>query len=69
VVLELVDLTAADAQRPSLLQVDRVSVDDLLGQLEHLGYLDRRNDPDDLRSKRVHLTPRGEALRRAIRGR
>ena len=39
----------------------------LLGQLEQLGYLERRDDPDDQRSKRVHLTPRGEALRRAIR--
>jgi DNA-binding MarR family transcriptional regulator len=31
----------------------------LLGELERLGYLERRADPDDRRSKRVYLTPRG----------
>jgi DNA-binding MarR family transcriptional regulator len=31
----------------------------LLGQLERLGYLERGEDPDDRRSKRVYLTPRG----------
>lgn len=31
----------------------------LLGQLEQLGFLERRSDPDDRRSKRVYLTPRG----------
>jgi len=31
----------------------------LLGQLERLGYLERGDDPDDRRSKRVYLTPRG----------
>jgi DNA-binding MarR family transcriptional regulator len=39
----------------------------LLGQLEQMGYLLREDDPDDLRSKRVQLTERGEALRRTIR--
>ena len=39
----------------------------LLGQLEHLGYLVREDDPDDQRSKRVQLTDRRHALRRAIR--
>jgi DNA-binding MarR family transcriptional regulator len=39
----------------------------LLGQLEKLGYLDRRPDPDDLRSKRVALTARGNAAIRVIR--
>src|SRR5215208_1227824 len=32
-----------------------------------LGYLERRPDPDDLRSKRVALTPRGTAAVRVIR--
>jgi DNA-binding MarR family transcriptional regulator len=31
----------------------------LLGQLERLGYLERGDDPDDRRSRRVYLTPRG----------
>jgi DNA-binding MarR family transcriptional regulator len=40
----------------------------LLGQLETLGYIERRVDPDDLRSKRVYMTDRGEATRQVIRG-
>jgi DNA-binding MarR family transcriptional regulator len=39
----------------------------LLGQLEQLGYLTRQDDPDDQRSKRVHLTDRGHAAARCIR--
>lgn len=35
------------------------AVNYLLGQLEQLGYLERRDDPADRRSKRVHFTPRG----------
>ena len=38
-----------------------------LGQLERLGYLTRDPDPDDLRSKRVVLTPRAEAAIPVIR--
>src|SRR5437868_3070038 len=60
-----------NGRRPSELAAEvgytKQAMNYLLGQLEQLGYLDRRDDPDDLRSKRVHLTPRGEALRRAIR--
>jgi DNA-binding MarR family transcriptional regulator len=39
----------------------------LLGELERLGYLKRRPDPDDLRSKRIALTSRGIAVVGAIR--
>jgi DNA-binding MarR family transcriptional regulator len=39
----------------------------LLGQLETLGYLERREDPDDQRSRRVQLTPRGHAAMATIR--
>src|SRR3954462_15266301 len=39
----------------------------LLGELERLGYLERRPDPDDLRSKRIALTPRGLSAVRVIR--
>jgi DNA-binding MarR family transcriptional regulator len=39
----------------------------LLGQLERLGYLTRRQDAEDPRSKRVHLTKRGQAAVKAIR--
>jgi DNA-binding MarR family transcriptional regulator len=39
----------------------------LLGQLEQLGYLERRDDPDDPRAKRIHMTERGTAAGRTIR--
>jgi DNA-binding MarR family transcriptional regulator len=39
----------------------------LLGQLEQLGYLTRREDGRDQRSKRIHLTPKGHAAIKAIR--
>src|SRR5215212_7186793 len=39
----------------------------LLGELERLEYLQRQPDPDDLRSKRVVLTPRGASAIRVIR--
>jgi DNA-binding MarR family transcriptional regulator len=46
----------------------RQAMNYLLGQLETLGYLQRRPDPEDLRSKRVYMTDRGEATRTVIRG-
>jgi len=39
----------------------------LLGQLEGLGYLERRSDPSDSRSRLVFLTARGEAALIVIR--
>lgn len=39
----------------------------LLGQLEALGYLERRPDPADGRSKRIALTDRGERAAYTIR--
>jgi DNA-binding MarR family transcriptional regulator len=39
----------------------------LLGQLEELGYLTRKDDPEDHRSKRIHLTERGYAVAQTIR--
>jgi DNA-binding MarR family transcriptional regulator len=39
----------------------------LLGQLERLGYLERRPDADDRRSKRIALTDRGERAAFTIR--
>jgi len=43
------------------LGASKQSVNHLLGQLERLGYLERRDDPDDLRSRRIQLTPRGRS--------
>jgi DNA-binding MarR family transcriptional regulator len=58
-------------QRPSELAIhtrmSKQALNYLLGQLEQLGYLTRRDDDTDQRSKRIHLTPRGQAAIRAIR--
>jgi DNA-binding MarR family transcriptional regulator len=60
-----------NGRRPSELAAEvgmtKQAMNYLLGQLEGLGYVERRDDPDDQRSKRVHLTTRGEALRAVIR--
>src|SRR5215207_2556964 len=49
------------------LRISEQALNYLLGQLERLDYLERRPDRDDLRSKRVALTPRGTAAVRVIR--
>lgn len=45
----------------------RQAMNYLLGQLETLGYLERRVDPDDIRSRRVYLTKRGTSTISVIR--
>ena len=58
-------------ERPSelaaRLRISKQALNHLLGQLERLGYLTREPDPDDQRSKRVALTPRGRSAVRVIR--
>src|SRR6266540_2871051 len=49
------------------LRISKQALNHLLGQLEKLGYLERQPDPDDLRSKRVALTKRGNSAIRVIR--
>ena len=49
------------------LRISKQALNYLLGELERLDYLERRPDPDDLRSKRVALTRRGIAAIRVIR--
>jgi DNA-binding MarR family transcriptional regulator len=74
--LNLVLYPGPQGARPSELAARRgmskQAVNYLLGELERLGYLERRPDPDDARSKRVILTPRGEraahTIRDAVRG-
>ena len=60
-----------DGRRPSDLAAEvgatKQAMNYVLGQLEQLGYVERRDDPGDQRSKRVHLTERGQALRSVIR--
>jgi DNA-binding MarR family transcriptional regulator len=74
--LNLILYPGPQGARPSELAARRgmskQAVNYLLGELERLGYLERRADPDDRRSKRVALTPRGEraayTIRDAVRG-
>jgi DNA-binding MarR family transcriptional regulator len=47
--------------------MSRQAMNYLLGELEQLGYLDRRDDPDDRRSRRIVLTERGYQARRIMR--
>jgi DNA-binding MarR family transcriptional regulator len=49
------------------LRISKQALNYLLGELERLGYLERRPDPDDLRSKRVALTRRGASAIRVMR--
>ena len=49
------------------LRISKQALNYLLGELERLDYLERRPDPDDLRSKRVAVTPRGAAAIAVIR--
>jgi DNA-binding MarR family transcriptional regulator len=60
-----------DDTRPSelaaRLQISKQALNYLLGQLERLGYLERRPDPHDQRGKRIMVTARGRAAIRTIR--
>ena len=60
-----------EGMRPSDLaarmRVTKQALNYLLGDLERLGYLERRRDPDDRRARRIALTDRGKALVPVIR--
>jgi DNA-binding MarR family transcriptional regulator len=60
-----------EGMRPSelaaRLHASKQSINHLLGQLERFGYLERRDDSEDLRSRRIHLTPRGKSAALTIR--
>lgn len=48
-------------------RVSKQALNHVLGQLEERGYLTRDPDPDDGRSKRINLTPRGAKAVTVIR--
>src|SRR6188508_3418656 len=50
---------ARPSELAARLRVSKQALNYMLGELERLGYLERRPDPDDLRSKRIALTARG----------
>src|SRR3954469_3940817 len=58
---------ARPSELAARLGITKQALNYLLGELERLDYLERRPDPDDLRSKRVALTRRGASAIRIIR--
>lgn len=52
---------AKPSELAARLGMSKQSVNYLLGQLERSGYLERWNDSDDMRSRRIHLTARGRS--------
>jgi DNA-binding MarR family transcriptional regulator len=58
---------ARPSELAARLRISKQALNYLLGELERLDYLERRPDPDDLRSKRVALTPRGTSAIGVIR--
>jgi DNA-binding MarR family transcriptional regulator len=58
---------ARPSELATRLRISKQALNYLLGELERLGYLERRPDPDDLRSKRVALTARGSSAVGVIR--
>jgi DNA-binding MarR family transcriptional regulator len=69
--LDVFQYPGPENQRPSELakraRMSKQALNYLLGQIERLGYLERRQDAEDQRVKRVHLTERGRAAVRTIR--
>ncbi len=69
--LNVLQYPGPENQRPSELatrtRMTKQALNYLLGQLEQLGYLTRQGDDSDQRSKRIHLTRRGQAAIKAIR--
>ena len=69
--LDVFQYPGPENTRPSELaaqtRMSKQALNYLLGQLEQLGYLTRKTDNSDQRSKRIHLTPRGRAAIEAIR--
>jgi DNA-binding MarR family transcriptional regulator len=58
---------ARPSELAARLRISKQALNYLLGELERLGYLERGPDPDDLRSKRITLTPRGTSAIGVIR--
>ena len=58
---------ARPSELAAQLRISKQALNYLLGELERLGYVERRSDPDDRRSKRIVLTPRGTSAILVIR--
>jgi len=58
---------ATPSELAGRLRMSKQAVNYLLGELERLGYLERRQDADDRRSRRIALTRRGTSAGYVIR--
>jgi DNA-binding MarR family transcriptional regulator len=73
--LAILQYPGPDGMRPSdlaaRLRMSKQALNYMLGELERMGYLERRPDPDDLRARRIALTDRGceiiPVIRKAVR--
>ena len=69
--LDVFQYPGPDNQRPLDLarhaRMSKQAMNYLLGELERLGYITRRQDPEDQRFKRVHASERGQAAGQAMR--
>ena len=69
--LDVLQYPGPQGMRPSdlasRLRISKQALNYKLGELERLGYLERRPDPDDLRSRRIALTDRGRSIIPVIR--
>ena len=69
--LDVFQYPGPENRRPSELaaetRMSKQALNYLLGQLEQLGYLTRESDDRDQRSRRIRLTPRGQAVINAMR--
>ena len=69
--LDVFQYPGPENTRPSELaaqtRMSKQALNYLLGQLEQLGYLTRDTDDRDQRTKRIHVTARGQAAIKAIR--
>jgi DNA-binding MarR family transcriptional regulator len=69
--LNVLQYPGPQGMRPSdlaaRLHISKQALNYLLGDLERCGYIERRPDPDDLRSRRIALTRRGVAAGHVIR--
>ena len=69
--LTVLQYPGPEGMRPSdlaaRLQISKQALNYMLGELERMGYLERRPDPDDLRARRIALTPRGHEIIPVIR--
>ena len=58
---------AKPSELAARVRASKQSINHMLGQLERLGYLERQDDPDDRRARRIHVTPRGRAAALVMR--